>query len=79
MTYSGSRTSSAGTLRMYRPRPQSWPTVNDTDARHSPSGHRTQPSCQPGTQFPSWNTSTARGSGKRLTSSDTTTTVGGQR
>jgi hypothetical protein len=78
MTHSGSRTQSLGTERKYRPRPQSCATTYETDARHSPSGHRTQASCQAGTQFPSCSTSTARGSGKRLTSSPTTQTVGGQ-
>ena len=72
-----SRTSSPGTDFTYRPRPQSWSTVNVTDAHHSPvSGHLTQPSCQAGTHSPACRTSTCRGSSKRRTSSDTTSTLG---
>ncbi len=78
MTYSGSRTSSAGTERRYLPRPQSWSTTYDTDAIHSPSGHLTQASCRAGTHAPSCQTSTGRGGSMRRTSSDTGTTVGAE-
>jgi hypothetical protein len=71
------RTSSAGTDLTYRPRPHSWSSTYDTDARHSPSGQRTQASCMAGTQRPSWRTSTGRGSSKRrVRGSVTPATVG---
>jgi len=78
--YSGSRTSSAGTLLMYRPRPQSWSVEYETLAYHSPDGHLIQASCTAGTQRPSCHTSTARGgSMRRMRSLSTRTTVGGVR
>lgn len=76
MTYSTGRTSSAGSDLMYRPRPHSWSTTNVTDARHSPSGHRTHPSIEPDTQAPSCKTRTCRAGSIRLTASDTILKVG---
>ena len=77
--YSTGRTSSAGSDRMYRPRPHSCSVVYVTEARQ-PSSQRTQPSIQPGTQRPSCSTSTARGGSiLRMRSLSTRTTVGGVR
>lgn len=76
MSYSTSRTQSAGTLFTYLPRPHSCSSTYETLAYQSPSGQRTQPSCVATTQRPSCSTSMARGSSNLRTLSDTPATVG---